>query len=184
MTPYLHQSLFLIGFAGSGKTTVGRLLAKRLRVRFYDTDRIVEQQTGKRVREIFASKGERHFRSLETQAIAGLTRLITTPAVVALGGGAFIKAHNRKLVALSGHSIYLQCAQRELYRRLRNAADRPLLVTETSSQGALRARIAVLLNRRMRGYRAADIVVSTTKRSPAEVVEQVVLKLRIVNATD
>lgn len=180
----LRQPLFLIGFAGSGKTTVGRLLAKRLHVSFHDTDLLISEQTGSSVPELFANRGERVFRQLETKTLKALIRVVRSPAVVALGGGALMRLENRKLVASAGLTAYLQCAQAELYRRLRAVHDRPLLFSHDYSATALRTKITSLLNERLDGYRTADLVISTTRRTPAEVTRELVRKLEQMHAAD
>ena len=183
MPQYLRQPLFLVGFAGSGKTTIGERLARRLNVPFIDTDRQIELHTGLKVRDIFAQNGEKHFRALETGALHDVFSKPRTGMVIALGGGALISSENRKLIASAGPVVYLRCNQQELYRRLKTVTDRPLLAAGPDTGKALKAKIRTLLNRRMTGYRTADFTVSTAGRTPGEVVTRIVEIVRKLHVT-
>jgi shikimate kinase len=111
----LHVSLVLIGYRGSGKTTVGRLLATRLGKKFLDADEVIIATSGKSIREIFAAGGEPEFRRLEIQAIADIAK--NPDHIIAVGGGAITKTENQK--ALAAHKIiYLHCEPAELRRRI------------------------------------------------------------------
>ena len=176
----LTESVFLIGFSGSGKSTVGRLLAGRCRVRFVDVDQLIAKREGKTIPEVFTERGERSFRSIEARTIREVIDSSTRPIVAALGGGAFQSRSNRDLIASAGTSVYLSCSQRELARRLAGNDDRPLLNVRRAGQSrrdAKSARIKDLLTRRKPAYERADIRVSTTGRTPEEVVRRIVAKL-------
>jgi shikimate kinase len=165
------KNIFLIGFSGSGKSTVGPLLAERLKARFVDIDALVEKRAGKTIANIFARQGEAAFRRMERDAIGSLSKS-RRRTVVALGGGAFENRSTRKLVSGLGRVVYLSCSQRELYRRLRLASDRPLLEVKPAKGQTLRqARqlaIAKLLDMRQANYRRADLVLSTTAKTPRQ----------------
>jgi shikimate kinase len=176
----LSKTIFLIGFSGSGKSAVGRALARRLRVTFFDTDSMIEKKLQKSVHLIFESKGETAFRSAESEIIADLTGR-PRPAVVALGGGAFQDRASRRRVDNHGPVIYLKCSQREIYRRVADRSGRPLLNVrprphETERQTRQRA-IRTLLAVRKKNYERADIIVSTTRRSIGETVNEILRKL-------
>jgi shikimate kinase len=152
---------YLTGFMGTGKSAVGRALARRLRRPFVDLDAEIERGAGAAVAEIFARRGERAFRRLERAALAEAAR--RRGAVVALGGGALLDASSRALVARTGTLVRLTCARRELARRLRGSrAARPLL-----AGGRLEARIGALRRARRGADAEAAFSVSTTRRSPA-----------------
>ncbi|MCP4685993.1 MAG: AAA family ATPase, partial [bacterium] len=119
--------VYLTGFSGSGKTTVGKLLAKSMKCRFIDVDLLVEERSGMSISEIFRLKGEGGFRTLEQKAIVDIRNNADHDLVVALGGGALQSPDIRKLVLGDGQTAYLSCSARELYRRLNPADDRPLL---------------------------------------------------------
>jgi shikimate kinase len=173
--------VFLIGFSGCGKSTIGPQLARRLKARFYDTDAMIEQQTARKIAEIFRDDGEAWFRERELEIIG---RLVcgSQRKLIALGGGAFGSRTNRALIKKSGVVVYLSCPVRELYRRLRHLSDRPLLdgrpsAGETTRQAKLR-RIANLLENRKDAYRQAHLRVSTADKTVAECVAQVYRKVK------
>jgi shikimate kinase len=117
--------LSLVGMPGSGKSTVGRHLGRRLGLPFFDSDHLIEQRLGCSIREYFAREGEAAFRDVEEQVIADLAR--GPNAVVATGGGAVLREANRRMLREGGHVIYLRSTPEELYRRLRHDTHRPLL---------------------------------------------------------
>ena len=160
------QPLFLIGFSGSGKTSVGERLARRLKVEFADTDHLIEERTGKNPHDIIEQDGIRRFRRLESEVIQGICAQGGL-GVIALGGGAFESAANRRLLLQSGTVVYLRCALDELVRRLRGDNSRPLLkaggVSECANGESLRDRIRSLLEARKENYEKAPVVVSTTR---------------------
>jgi len=177
-----RKHIFLIGFSGSGKSTLGPLLARRLKTEFYDTDTMIERQCGKTIDKIFSNDGEAAFRRLESQVITRLIRRNKSRIVIALGGGAFQRSINRSIVKQHGVVVYLSCSMREIYRRLREKTDRPLLRVspvkgETQRQAILK-RIKCLLNQRRPGYAQADIRISTTDKSVSETVKQLYRKVR------
>ena len=145
----------LIGLPGTGKTTTGACLARRLGVVFADSDQLVESRAGMSVREIFASAGEAAFRAAEAQAIAAA--LAGFDGVLALGGGAILAASTRHALAASRVPIVLlQAAPDTLADRVGPAADRPLLAGDPP------ARLAVLAAERGPLYRdAATLVIDT-----------------------
>jgi shikimate kinase len=120
-------NLFLVGMMGAGKTTVGRLLARRLKLRFIDCDLELERRCGVKVPTIFDIEGEAGFRSRETQTLGELTAL--EGIVLATGGGAVLAEENRRHLAARGTVIYLCARPEDLYERVRQDRNRPLLAT-------------------------------------------------------
>lgn len=116
----------LIGLPGSGKSTVGRQLAKRWGVPFLDSDHVIEQRTGGSVRDFFALHGEEAFRDLEQTVIAELS-VDPAPKIVATGGGAVLREANRSMLQQHCQVFYLKASPEELYQRLRHDKTRPLL---------------------------------------------------------
>ena len=171
MKPEGRGNIFLTGFMGSGKTEVGRALARRLRRRFIDLDSRIERSAGRLIPQIFR-RGEAEFRRLESRALRTVCR--KRGLVVALGGGALRKAENRRLVSSSGALVSLKCDEAELWRRLKpRAASRPLLDGKRP-----RLRMKALLRARRGLYAGADLAVSTTRRTPARAASEIAGRLR------
>ncbi len=110
--------LYLIGYRGSGKSTVGRLLAARLGRGVVDTDELIERESGMTIKEIFASEGEAGFRDRETFFIRSIAQRPSPAQVVSLGGGAILREVNQQLLAASGHCVWLQGSPELLHARI------------------------------------------------------------------
>jgi shikimate kinase len=163
----LKRPVFVTGFMGTGKTAVGRALARRLGVPFYDSDAAVERRAKMSVAGIFARRGEPFFRSLEHRVIADLAR--RGPCVISLGGGALL---DPRTAALARPRVTLTCAEPVLWGRLkREISTRPLLA---GGRPALRA----LLRRRRGLYAGAEVTVSTTRLSPAAAAARLARRLK------
>ncbi len=155
-----------MGLPGSGKTSVGALVAAELGARFVDLDEAVERRAGKSVARIFAEDGEAAFRALEAEL--GAAALAGAAAVIAPGGGFFAGAVTRAMALGSGLVVYLQTDPADAAARLGSAADRPLL-----AGGEVVSRIAALLAQRAAFYAAADCTVPTGGRTVAQVAAAV-----------
>src|SRR5580700_4868054 len=120
--------LYLLGFMGSGKTTVGRHLAHRLGWRFFDLDHEIEAAEKITIAELFDTRGEPEFRRIEAEMLREHVRSIERgrPAVLALGGGAFVDAANRDLILQNGIAIWLDCPFDRVQQRVGDASLRPL----------------------------------------------------------
>jgi shikimate kinase len=159
--------VFLIGFMGSGKSTVGRMLARSLGWPFCDLDRDIERRDGRTVVEIFAQDGEPRFRQLEHEELASLVGAPDT--VVACGGGVVVDDRNRPLLKSLGSVVYLRVSAQEALARVGSTEGRPLLAGPDPLGTA-----TTLLALRERLYEAvADIVVETSGLTPARVAERV-----------
>jgi shikimate kinase len=119
------KNIYLVGLMGSGKTTIGRSLAKRLAVDFIDSDKEIEARTGVTIPTIFEIEGEEGFRKREAQVIADIAAL--SGKIVATGGGVVLRAENRANMAASGFVVYLNVPPHTLYERTRHDRNRPLL---------------------------------------------------------
>lgn len=176
------RMVFLTGFSGSGKSTIGRLVARRLGMRFVDVDEEIERATGHTVPELFEARSERSFRELEKKTVRRIIGESTRPTVVALGGGALMHQAVAQAVEKRGTLVYLSCAIRELYRRLKGVSDRPLLRVrpraDETPRGARLRRISTLLNKRLPGYRRATIILSTSRRTPEKAARVLESRLR------
>jgi len=164
-------SVFLIGPMGSGKTAVGRQLARALDVPFYDSDAEVERRTGVDIPFIFEKEGEAGFRAREREAIEALTRL--EHIVLATGGGVVLLEENRRHLAERGRVVYLETSVPQQADRVRHGRNRPLL----QQPGDIAGRLGELMDVRSPLYsEIADLTVSTDGRRVAAVAEEI-LKL-------
>ena len=127
-TTQIKNKLYLIGLMGAGKTTIGRQLARRLHLDFYDSDREVEARTGVSIPTVFEIEGEEGFRRREAQVISELAEL--PPCVIATGGGAVLRPENRAALKASGWVAYLDVPPAILWERTRLDRNRPLLRVE------------------------------------------------------
>ena len=175
MIPVRH--IFLIGVSGSGKTTVGKELAKKLKWPFIDVDRLVERKARLKIVDIFDGQGEPTFRRMESNAIKELALKGKKNAVIVLGGGAFENKSTRDWILLTGVSIWLKCSIKELTKRLMEQSDRPLLLkkaqTPYSSKNELGKKIRNLLDRRKNNYKRAEFSISTTDKTPEKVAAEI-----------
>lgn len=157
----MRTTIYLTGFMGTGKSAVGKELARLLRRPFVDLDKSIESAAGSSVASLFARRGEAAFRLLERKALLRAAK--RSGVVVALGGGTLLDPRHRAIVK-KGWLVSLSCSRAELVRRLGpERASRPLL-----AGGSLSARIAKLLVERRGAYDCADCVVSTTANSPED----------------
>jgi shikimate kinase len=160
------DNLILVGFSCSGKTTLGRNVARRLRLTFVDTDRFIEDMTGRSIPEIFREDGETAFRAFEREAIGRI--LEQRNQVVSTGGGAFIDPQNRERLRSGNLVIHLQVRPETVVDRLRNSRSgrpRPLL----DSPDPLK-RVVQLMDDRKEAYSAAHVTIGVDGRSRYELV--------------
>jgi shikimate kinase len=159
--------IYLVGFMGAGKSTIGPLLARQLNWSFCDLDVEIEKQQGCPIREIFTTGGEATFREMETAALrqwAGEPSL-----VIALGGGAFIGEANRQIVQQSGLSIFLDCPLELVLERCRRDSARPLFNDPQS--------ILQLVQSRRPFYLQSDLQIDVRGLSPEEIVLEILAML-------
>ncbi len=166
-------AIALVGLPGSGKSTVGRQLARRIGLSFLDTDQVIEQRLGCSIRDFFASQGEERFRDIEESAIDELTR--QPEGVLATGGGAVLRATNRAHLHDRCQVVYLHSAPEDVYRRLRHDTQRPLLQVEDPL-----ARLRDLYAARDPLYReAAHFVIETGRPSVPTLANMIVMQLEL-----
>jgi shikimate kinase len=175
-----HRSLvYLTGFMGCGKSTIGPILANTIGYDFVDIDRVIEQRASKRIRELILTEGEARFHEIERQALADLTAL--ERHVVSLGGGTIATEENFALIRQSGIIVYLQLSAEEIFQRVHHRSDRPLIMDDEGNRlthEALNARIQVLLAEREPFYRRADVIIPADHRPLGSTVDEVVRRLR------
>ena len=170
-------TLFLVGFMGSGKTTVGRLLAQRMAWKFVDLDALIEEAEGKTIAEIFARAGEPAFRRREQELVRRIVEEIPQASgrVVALGGGTFCQPANLELLQRAqAVTIFLECPVEQLLMRCALLSNRPLFRDEASFRR--------LYEERLPYYRQATYTVQSGPAEPGEVVQQI-LSLPIFQGT-
>lgn len=165
-----RRSIVLIGMMGAGKTTIGRRLARRLRIPFIDADTEIERAAGQSVADIFAERGETFFRTGEQKVIARI--LAEGPQVLATGGGAFMNAQTREAIRQAGISIWLKADFDTLMRRVRRRSNRPLLKTDDPD-----AVMRDLIEKRYPVYGGADITIQTREIPQDVIIGEVVAAL-------
>jgi shikimate kinase len=170
-------NLFLIGYRGSGKTTVAAELAGRLGWPWVDADAELERRAGRSIKQIFAAGGETEFRDLESATVAELAK--GERQIIALGGGAVLREANREALRGRGKIVWLEASPETLLARIEGdvttAARRPNL----TGHGGL-AEIRTLLAERTPIYRAcADLAIDAEAQSPAEIARQIIAGLRL-----
>ncbi len=171
-----RRHLVLVGMMGSGKSSVGRKLARRLGRRFVDCDTEIERRTGRTVAEIFSVDGEDAFRRLESEVLATVLAA-EEPSVVATGGGAVIRPPNRELMRRHGTVIWLRASPAELAHRMtaRSSARRPLLAGSEGDPTALEARLAELSAAREVAYhQVAHDIINVDGQPVTEIVDRLV----------
>ncbi len=171
LTQLFPFNIVLIGFMGSGKTSVGKELATLLEMDYLDTDELIIEKAQMSVNEIFNTYGESGFRKLEKEIIAGLKG--TKNKVIACGGGAVLEAENAKVLKHIGKLVWLQASGESIYNRLSGDIARPLLKSNSTKEG-----LAELLQHRLPIYeKICDFKVNTNDKDIAEVASEVIVKL-------
>jgi len=166
------RNVFLVGMMGAGKTTAGRIIARKLKRDFHDSDQEIERRCGVRIPVIFDIEGEAGFRTRESAAIAALVAL--EDIVLATGGGAVLAQANRRHLASRGSVIYLHARPAALYERVRQDKNRPLLATADPM-----ARLEQFYAERDPLYREiADMVVDTGRQSVQSLARQLLTQLK------
>jgi shikimate kinase len=164
------RTVVLVGLMGAGKTKIGRRLAIRLGLPFFDSDQEIEAAAGETIEEIFANRGEQAFRDGERRVIA---RLLAGPVhVLATGGGAFMDPMTRAVIARRGVSLWLRADLDVLVQRVSRRADRPLL-----KAGEPRAILGELIARRHPIYAEAEVTVESGDGSPEATVNRAIAAL-------
>lgn len=169
------NTIYLVGFMGCGKTSVGRELSKRLEVPPYDVDSTVEKERGQTIKEIFKNEGEEAFRNYESLAIR---QLPVQHAVVMTGGGAVVREENLTYMKNNGIVIYLKTSFRVLWKRLMKEEERnkrPILLTSSKEE------VQKLFNERSSYYEKSDIEIVTDQLTTEEVCVQILDELSRLN---
>lgn len=164
------KTIYLTGFMGSGKTTIGKILANKLGVDAIDTDFFIEQKYGYTIKEIFQKFGEEYFRTYETET---LRQLPVNDTVIMTGGGIILSETNRNWMKSNGVVIYLKCDPSEIYKRLENDQSRPLISMDKQKK------IQELLEARIHLYEEASIIIDTTGQGINDLVDKLITEIKI-----
>lgn len=166
------RPIILTGFMGSGKSSVGRILASQLSCRFVDLDAEIVSASGSSITDIFAREGEAAFRRMESDR---LQRVLaeSTPSVIATGGGAVISDENRRMMRACGYVVNLKVTLEQVRERLRGCTDRPLLAGADAPE-----RVKTLMAAREHFYADADIQIDTDGKSVEDVALEIKLGLK------
>lgn len=165
-------NIFLVGMMGAGKTTVGRVLAHRLQMRFVDTDKVLVERTGVPVATVFEIEGEEGFRRRESGVLAEAAE--GDNCVIATGGGAVLAAENRELMRCRGTVIYLRARVESLWHRMRHDTTRPLLATPDPR----RTLEELVVARDPLYHDVAHLIVDTGAQSASTLVNRVIAAWR------
>jgi shikimate kinase len=171
-SPRFIRNIALCGFMGTGKSSVGRIVAEQLRFAFLDTDTVIEARAGKTIAEIFSEQGEEAFRELEHRIVKELA--LRDHTVISTGGGLIVNPEN--LASLKEHALVvcLWASPETIWSRVKNQTHRPLL-----NEADPLATIRQLLAERAPCYKQCHVLLSTELRSPREVAQQVLHQFRV-----
>ena len=162
----LKKNLVFLGMMGSGKSSVGFLVSKKLNVKFIDIDNMIENKTGMKISNIFLEKGENYFRNLEEKTT--LKFLKTTNAVISLGGGGFINQKIRNEVLTNHFSFWLNWDYKILLKKIKNSKKRPIAFNSTNEE------IITLIKKRSQIYSEAEFKINCNKLTKNEIVKKVI----------
>ncbi|CAG9619265.1 shikimate kinase [Sutcliffiella rhizosphaerae] len=159
------KSIYLTGFMGAGKTTIGEELGKALQLPVYDTDQLIESNEKMTIKEIFAQQGEEYFRKLERKA---LKELPVQDAIITTGGGVVLSGENVDWMKQNGCMVFLYAEMDKVWERLEKDQTRPLIMQKSRDE------VAAIFEMRLPLYREAQLIVDTTNLSVVESVKSVV----------
>jgi shikimate kinase len=163
------KNIYLVGFMGSGKSTVGKILAEKLNMNFIDIDKLIEEKEGMKIKDIFEQKGESYFRELERKQIEVIVN--QEGLVVSTGGGLGANLDNMNLMKKNGDVVWLDVSLNTVLDRLNNDQDRPLLKQPIE-------KIKQLFEERKNVYRLANIRINADKKTPSQIVEEILTKIK------
>ena len=161
----LNKNLVLLGMMASGKSTIGALLSKKLGLKFYDIDKMIEEEMHMTIAEIFDQKSEKKFRSLEEKIV--LKTLQNKNSIVSLGGGAFFNEKIRKEIIMNHISFWLNCSNKTLLNRIRKNKKRPIANKLNNSK------LIELINKRRKNYTKAKFKINCDQLSKEQIVENI-----------
>lgn len=164
------MNIVLVGMMGSGKTTVGKMLAKKLNYNFFDTDEEIIKLTNQSINQIFEEFGEQTFRTMEHIVLAKI--LNSKKQIVSTGGGIIKRKENVELIK-EEYTVYLKADDNTLFERVKNDSSRPLLNTQNMLHT-----IQSILYEREPFYEQAKIIIDTVNKTPEEVAQEIIEKIK------
>ena len=169
----MKRHIYLIGFMGTGKSTVSRALHDSLSWDEIDMDKVIEQEQQMKITDIFAKYGEAHFRDLETGCLKSLSE--STPAIISCGGGAVLRSENVEIMQKSGTIVLLTATPETVYNRVKHSTNRPVLNGNMNVEF-----IAQLMEKRREAYEnASQVTVATDGKSPAQIAAEICNAIRM-----
>ncbi|MBN8546700.1 MAG: shikimate kinase [Ignavibacteria bacterium] len=175
----MQERIYLTGFMGTGKTTLGKVIANCLGWDFYDIDREIEKDIKKSVAKIVLEEGETRFRQLEKEKLASLT--LVSGAVISLGGGTLIDKENIEICKTSGLLVYLKADLSVIYQRIRKKTNRPLFRSENDSEmneDEGMKKLTALFEIRKAGYESAHITIETEADNFGKSIDKIVKRIK------
>jgi shikimate kinase len=166
----ISKNIYLIGFMGAGKTSVGKIVAEKLQLEFCDLDDLIEAECGKTISSIFSEHGEAFFRELESKTLQSVSQ--NSGQIVATGGGIVLRQSNWKIMKDEGITFYLKASPDVLWNRIKNDRSRPLLQVEKPFE-----KVRELLSMRIPLYEKANIVIETENKSPENIADDIIGQL-------
>ncbi len=167
----MKNNIILVGMMGAGKTFIGKKLKERFpQYSLIDIDEYIEMTENKKISDIFAEFGEQHFRDLETSAIKTICE--EENQIISLGGGAFEKENNRKILNNNGYTVYLKASAQTLFDRIKNETHRPLL-----QQGFGVEKVREILEKRENNYNKALVTVDTTNKTFYNIIDEIMKRI-------
>ncbi|MBT4828257.1 MAG: shikimate kinase [Candidatus Marinimicrobia bacterium] len=162
------MNIYLIGMMGSGKSTVGKTLSKKMHKPFIDLDSEIEKGTGKNISEIFDIDGEEQFRKMETKQLKQYSE-----SIVACGGGIVLKDENREFINENGATILLTASMEELSHRLSDSGNRPLLADDNTEEALTK----LWLERQLHYLNTADFTIETDGKNPEQLTKEILVQI-------
>ena len=161
------KNLVLLGMMGSGKSTIGNLISKKLKLKFIDIDNVIEKEANMNIAEIFSKKGENFFRNLEEKIT--IKSLKSSNGVISLGGGGFVNEKIKKEVITNNFSFWLNWNNATLLNRIKNSHKRPIAFCSSDQE------LLELIENRKKIYSDADFEINCNKLSKTEIVKKIII---------
>ena len=161
------KNLVLLGMMGSGKSTIGNLISKKLKLKFIDIDNVIEKEANMNIAKIFSKKGENFFRNLEEKIT--IKSLESSNGVISLGGGGFINEKIKKEVITNNFSFWLNWSNATLLNRIKNSHKRPIAFYSSDQE------LIKLIEKRKKIYADSDFEINCNKLSKTEIVNKIVV---------